>query len=209
LIEVKDNAFLKSIQENHQTISFSGVGAHHQNGIAEKRIGDLQRRATTLLLHAQRRWPDAIEQAPFGLTIYPVPLEIYSWLICLLRNQPSKTPWCQEPVRSKLWLGKDTSLTSDPSGSQMMNTSRISMHPKSTAFWEHSLMPSDRIDLILQKLILTNPNTVGPPSNASQRYWQKKNQNMNHQQYMFLQKQKGNSSQRSKPGKSINCIHHI
>jgi hypothetical protein len=36
------------------------VGAHHQNGIAEKRIGDLQRRATTLLLHAQRRWPDAI-----------------------------------------------------------------------------------------------------------------------------------------------------
>jgi hypothetical protein len=30
----KDNAFLQSIQENHQTISFSGVGAHHQNGIA-------------------------------------------------------------------------------------------------------------------------------------------------------------------------------
>ncbi len=56
----KDNAFLKSIHENHQTISFSGVGAHHQNGIAEKRIGDLQRRATTLLINAQRRWPDAI-----------------------------------------------------------------------------------------------------------------------------------------------------
>jgi hypothetical protein len=33
-----------------------GVRAHHQNGIAEKRIGDLQRRATTLLLHALRRW---------------------------------------------------------------------------------------------------------------------------------------------------------
>jgi len=40
--------------------SFCGVGAHHQNGIAEKRIGVLQKRATTLLLHAQRRWPDAI-----------------------------------------------------------------------------------------------------------------------------------------------------
>jgi hypothetical protein len=38
---------------------FCGVGPHHQNGIAEKRIGDLQRRATTLLLHAQRRWLDA------------------------------------------------------------------------------------------------------------------------------------------------------
>jgi hypothetical protein len=56
----KDKAFMKSIEDSGQTISFSGVGAHHQNGIAEKRIGDLQRRATTLLLHVQRRWPDAI-----------------------------------------------------------------------------------------------------------------------------------------------------
>ena len=56
----KDKAFMKSIEKNNQTISFSGVGAHHQNGIAEKRIGDLQRKATTLLLHAQRRWPNAI-----------------------------------------------------------------------------------------------------------------------------------------------------
>ena len=56
----KDKAFMRSVEQNGQSISFSGVGAHHQNGIAEKRIGDLQRRATTLLLHAQRRWPDAI-----------------------------------------------------------------------------------------------------------------------------------------------------
>jgi hypothetical protein len=56
----KDKLFSKSIEEKGQTISFCGVGAHHQNGIAEKRIGDLKGRATTLLLHAQRRWPDAI-----------------------------------------------------------------------------------------------------------------------------------------------------
>jgi hypothetical protein len=56
----KDKLFMKSIEEKGQTISFYAVGANHQNGIAEKRIGDLQRRATTLLLHAQRRWPDAI-----------------------------------------------------------------------------------------------------------------------------------------------------
>jgi transposase InsO family protein len=56
----KDKAFMRAVEQNGQSISFSGVGAHHQNGIAEKRIGDLQRRATTLLLHAQRRWPDAI-----------------------------------------------------------------------------------------------------------------------------------------------------
>jgi len=56
----KDDLFMKSIEEKGQTITFCGVGAHHQNGKAEKRIGDLQRRATTLLLHAQRIWPDAI-----------------------------------------------------------------------------------------------------------------------------------------------------
>jgi len=48
----KDTLFTKSIEEKGQTISYCGVGAHHQNGIAEKRIGDLQRTATTLLLHA-------------------------------------------------------------------------------------------------------------------------------------------------------------
>jgi transposase InsO family protein len=51
----KDKLFSKSIEDKGQTISFCGVGTHHQNGIAEKRIGDLKRRATTLLLHAQRR----------------------------------------------------------------------------------------------------------------------------------------------------------
>ncbi len=56
----KDNLFMKDVENKGQTISFCGVGAHHQNGIAEKRIGDLQRRATTMLLHAQRRWSDAI-----------------------------------------------------------------------------------------------------------------------------------------------------
>jgi hypothetical protein len=56
----EDKVFMTSIEKSKQSISFSGVGAHHQNGVAEKRIGDLQRKATALLLHAQRRWPDAI-----------------------------------------------------------------------------------------------------------------------------------------------------
>jgi hypothetical protein len=36
------NHFLQDLECNGQTISLAGVGAHHQNGIAEKRIGDLQ-----------------------------------------------------------------------------------------------------------------------------------------------------------------------
>jgi hypothetical protein len=52
--------FFQDLKCNGQTISLAGVGAHHQNGIAEERIGDLQQKATMLILHAQQQWPDAI-----------------------------------------------------------------------------------------------------------------------------------------------------
>ncbi len=41
-------------------MSFCGVNGQFQNGIAEKRIGDLTERARTSLLHAMNRWPSAI-----------------------------------------------------------------------------------------------------------------------------------------------------
>jgi len=64
-----DNTFRQSCQEKQQTISFCGVNAHWQNGVAEKRIRDLQDAATTSLLYAQCRWPDAIEKSlwPYAL----------------------------------------------------------------------------------------------------------------------------------------------
>jgi len=43
-----------------QSICFAGVNAHFQNGRAEKKIRDLQDMARTQLIHAHRRWPDAI-----------------------------------------------------------------------------------------------------------------------------------------------------
>ena len=50
-----DNLFLKSVQDNKQTISFCSVNAHHQNGRAEKRIRDLRESGRTQLLHAISR----------------------------------------------------------------------------------------------------------------------------------------------------------
>ena len=43
-----------------QRLTFAGVGAHHQNGIAERRIKELQHMARTMLIHANRRWTNAI-----------------------------------------------------------------------------------------------------------------------------------------------------
>ena len=59
-----ENAWIQYLkrQNPQQTQSYSGVGAHHQNGVAEKRIQDLQDCARTMLLHAQRRWPDAVSE---------------------------------------------------------------------------------------------------------------------------------------------------
>jgi hypothetical protein len=40
-----DKAFMSAVETANQTISFCGVGAHHQNGKAEKRIRDISETA--------------------------------------------------------------------------------------------------------------------------------------------------------------------
>ena len=55
-----EKAFTDQVRNDNQTITYCGVGAHHQNGIVERKIGLLTRGSRTLLLHAQRRWKSAI-----------------------------------------------------------------------------------------------------------------------------------------------------
>lgn len=55
-----ENLFVQDVEEAGQTISYCGVNAHFQNGIAEKMIRDLQDQARTMLVHAKHRWHDAI-----------------------------------------------------------------------------------------------------------------------------------------------------
>ena len=74
-----DNEFIQAITESKQTISYSGVNAHFQNGIAEKRIRDLQERARKQLLHAKSRWPSAIE-----LNLWPYALRNANHLMATL-----------------------------------------------------------------------------------------------------------------------------
>ena len=55
-----DNKFREAVQAKGQRLTFSGVNAHFQSGMAERRIRDLQESARTMLVHAQRRWPSTI-----------------------------------------------------------------------------------------------------------------------------------------------------
>jgi hypothetical protein len=56
-----ENKFMEAVKEAGQTITFCGVNAHFQNAVAERRIRTLQDQARTMLIHAQHRWPKAID----------------------------------------------------------------------------------------------------------------------------------------------------
>ena len=54
------NKWLDACKENRQPITFAGVNAHHQNGIAERRIRSLQEMTRAMLIHAHKKWSTAI-----------------------------------------------------------------------------------------------------------------------------------------------------
>ena len=73
--------FKSSITKAHQSITFCGVNAHHQNGKAERRIKDVTEGGRTSLLHASHRWPKAI-----NASLWPMALKHY---VNLRNNLPS------------------------------------------------------------------------------------------------------------------------
>jgi hypothetical protein len=108
-------------------------------------------------------------QVPPGFKITTVPPEIYSWLTCLLRNQPSTQQWSQEPIRSKLWLGQGIAPTSNPLGLEMITTLNNSANLKNTESLQHLQMQSDQTASTPEKRSQTNLNIVNPPSVAWHR----------------------------------------
>jgi hypothetical protein len=55
-------AFVNECKRCKQDLTFCGVGAHHQNGIAERKIKDVTLISRTILLHAMRYWPEYVTQ---------------------------------------------------------------------------------------------------------------------------------------------------
>lgn len=70
-----DNGIFKSAEykadlaKQKQAILYSGVGAHHQNGVAERSIRTVSESARSMLIHAALHWPEQVETKlwPFAM----------------------------------------------------------------------------------------------------------------------------------------------
>ncbi len=67
--QFSDNAWKQSCEASHQQLTFCGVNAHFQNGIAEHAFWDLSESTYKQLLHACACWPAAVHFAlwPYAL----------------------------------------------------------------------------------------------------------------------------------------------
>jgi hypothetical protein len=65
----KAREYTKAIYDQKQSITFSGSGAHHQNGVAERAIGTIFSIARTMIIHAAIRWPEVIEANTWPMAI--------------------------------------------------------------------------------------------------------------------------------------------
>jgi hypothetical protein len=67
-----------------QNLTLSGVGAHHQNAIAERQIRTIVECARTMLHHAALQWPDVFDQC-----LWPFALDYSCWLYNLRPDRDS------------------------------------------------------------------------------------------------------------------------
>ena len=107
----KSKEFLDSLTKTpdpDQEFKFSGVGAHHQNGVAERNIRTVTEKARTMMQHSFIHWPDE-----FQVQLWPFALDYACWLH---NHTPSNTHgWaplelfcgtqvdCQHLQRARVW----------------------------------------------------------------------------------------------------------
>lgn len=67
--------FTQALEDVHQVIQFSGVGAKFQNSVAERAIGTCQNMARAMLLHVRLHWLDE-----FDPNLWPFALDYAVWI---------------------------------------------------------------------------------------------------------------------------------
>ena len=67
--------FVKDIADRGQDARYSGVGAHHHNGVAERAIQTISNMSRTMMLHAGIHWPDLVDSA-----LWPMAMEYAAYI---------------------------------------------------------------------------------------------------------------------------------
>ena len=67
----KAKGWVNDCNEKNQSLTFAAINAHHQNGMAERRIRQLQDQARSMMTFSASRWPKCIDTAlwPYDIMI--------------------------------------------------------------------------------------------------------------------------------------------
>ena len=90
------NKWVNDCMDNNQPLTFAAVGAHHQNGFAERRIRTIQELARSMLIHAAERWPQAIT-----LHLWPYAIQTANTMVNETPNMTSSSRLCPEQMFSQ------------------------------------------------------------------------------------------------------------
>ena len=85
---------LQQLELNNQTLRLSGVGAHHQNGVAENAIKNITRKAQIYMFHAALQWPSR-----FDKHLWPLAM---NYAVYMHNHMPKKSDGFS-PI--ELWTG--------------------------------------------------------------------------------------------------------
>ena len=72
----KSKEFQADLKVKGQTINFSCVGAHHQNGVSERVIHTVVEWARTLIIHQAMHWP---KEAQLDLWLFAMSYSVWLW----------------------------------------------------------------------------------------------------------------------------------
>ncbi|KAI2509575.1 hypothetical protein MHU86_4836 [Fragilaria crotonensis] len=71
----KSKEFTDALASDEQNLTLSGVGAHHQNGVAERAIRTVTERARAMMQHSFLHWPEE-----FQIDLWPFALDHACWM---------------------------------------------------------------------------------------------------------------------------------
>ncbi|KAL7466170.1 hypothetical protein ACHAXS_006459 [Conticribra weissflogii] len=102
----RDFLFMDDVKKSMQRITFCGVNAHHQNGIVERTIKSLTLISRTLLLHAQRHWPEYITTMLWPLALKAAQDRLNQLNVNLDGKSPDIAPKWDPRARLGIYVGR-------------------------------------------------------------------------------------------------------